>query len=276
MKHLLLVVMGLLYAATAFPFGVYIFADMEGCTGVTNSEQISSGFGAARMEEDINACVAACFEAGATRVVVRDGHSSGRNVNPAHIDPRAELIQGQTPGVRYQHLDGCEAIILLGYHAMSLTPNAILAHSYSSRNTQAMYINGREVGEIGIDALIATEHGVPVVLVIGADDACREAEDWIPGVVTCQTKKSITTQSGKCLSAKRSHARIARKTKEAVAKRHSIPMIQPVYPSTLRTELVPKGSVRVVFPEYVRDPNPRIREKTGNNVEALLIGKPRK
>lgn len=276
MKRLLLSLVALCAATTAFPFGVYIFADMEGCTGVTNSEQVANGYGAARMEEDINACVAACFEAGATRVVVRDGHSSGVNVNPAHIDPRAELIQDKTPGVRYQNLEGCEALILLGYHAMSLTPNAILAHSYSSRNTQAMYINGREVGEIGIDALIAAEHRVPVVLVIGADDACREAEEWIPGVVTCQTKKSITTQSGKCLPAKRSHARIARKTREALAKRHTIPMVTPVYPATLRTELVPKGGGRVFFPDYVRDPNPRIREKSGNNIERLLLGAPKK
>lgn len=46
-------------------------------------------------------------------------------------------------------------------------PNAILAHSYSSLNIQARYINGREVGEIGLDALIAAEHKVPVVMVQG-------------------------------------------------------------------------------------------------------------
>ena len=273
MRRLLLITLSLLYAASAFPFGVYIFADMEGCTGVTNSEQVAGGFGAERMAEDINACVAACFEAGATRVVVRDGHSSGTNVDPAKIDPRAELIQGTTRGVRYQGLEGCEAIILLGYHAMSLTPNAILAHSYSSRAIQAMYINGREVGEIGIDALIAAEHGVPVVLVSGADDACREAQAWIPGVVTSQTKQSVTTQSGKCLSAKRSRARLARKTRKALALRPRIPLLTPTYPATLRREWVPKGATRVFFPGYVRDPNPRVSEKSGNNIEELLLGK---
>ena len=48
-----------------------------------------------------------------------------------------------------------------------------------------------------MDAIIAAEHKVPVVLVQGADDACAEAREWIPGVVTCQSKKSTTVQSGK-------------------------------------------------------------------------------
>lgn len=276
MKKICFLLVALMCSMAAYPFGVYIFADMEGCSGVTNSEQVAGGEGALRMAEDINVCVAACFEAGATRVVVRDGHGSGKNVDPAKIDPRAELIQGPTPGVRYRNLEGCEAIILLGYHAMSLTPNAILAHSYSSKHNQAMYINGREVGEIGIDALIAGEHGVPVILVQGADDACREAEAWIPEVVTCQVKRSITTQSGKCLSLKRSHKLLARKTKTALAKRTQIPLVRTVYPVTLRTERVPKGSVRTHHPDYVRDPNPRFSERTADRVEEALYGKPKR
>ena len=157
----------------AWAFKVYISADMEGATGITCRTQILNGEGAERMTEDINVCIAACFEAWATEVVVRDGHSRGTNVDPTKIDPRARLIQGKTPRQRFKDIDGSQAMILLGYHAMSLTPNAILAHSYSSLNIQARYINGREVGEIGLDAL----------------------------------------------SAEKSHKLLARKTKEALAKR---------------------------------------------------------
>jgi hypothetical protein len=39
---------------------------------------------------DMNACIEGCFAAGATEVVNRDHHSSGRNVNPQSIDKRAE------------------------------------------------------------------------------------------------------------------------------------------------------------------------------------------
>jgi D-aminopeptidase len=38
------------------------------------------------MAGDMNACIEGCFAAGATEVVVRDHHSSGRNVDPDLID----------------------------------------------------------------------------------------------------------------------------------------------------------------------------------------------
>ena len=45
--------------------------------------------------------------------------------------------------------------------------------------------NGRKAGEIGIDAAIAGDLGIPTVLVTGDDKTCREAEEWIPVLVTC-------------------------------------------------------------------------------------------
>ena len=42
-------------------FSVYIFADMEGCSGLTNRDQILTEEGSLRMAEDMNACIAACF-----------------------------------------------------------------------------------------------------------------------------------------------------------------------------------------------------------------------
>jgi len=64
---------------------------------------------------------------------------------------------------------------LLGYHEKALTPGAVLAHSYSSLTIQGMWLNGREVGEIGMDASIAAEHGVPVVMVSGCDKTVAKA-----------------------------------------------------------------------------------------------------
>jgi len=82
---------------------VYVFADMEGICGITNKEQTLPGEalyldGCRLMAEDMNACVAGCFDAGATEGVIRDGHGGGVNVDPKRIDPRARLIQGATPG----------------------------------------------------------------------------------------------------------------------------------------------------------------------------------
>jgi len=246
---------------------------MEGCSGLTCSEQVFGKEGKQLMAGDMNACIDGCFAAGATEVVVRDHHGGGRNVDPQAIDKRAKLLQGETPGSRFKDLEGSAAIILLGYHAMALTPGGTLAHSYSSASIQGMWLNGREVGEIGVDAAIAAEHNVPVVMVSGDDKCCAEARSWIPGVVTCQTKVGTGPQSADLLPLDESRRLITQQTKEAVAKRNEIRLLKIDYPATIRWDYLPKGSLRTHNPEFKPVENPRRVEKTGESVETLLIGK---
>lgn len=254
-------------------FKVYISTDMEGCTGVTSSEQVSGTEGKQLMTGDMNACIDGCFAAGATEVVIRDHHGGGRNVDPQAIDKRATLIQGPTPESRFKDIEDSAAMILLGYHAKALTPGGTLAHSFSSASIQGMWLNGREVGEIGVDAAIAAEHNVPVVLVSGDDKCCAEARSWLPGVVTCQTKVGTGPQSAEALPLDESRRLITQKTKEALAKRNEIRPIEIDYPATIRWDYLPKGSLRTHNPEFKPVDNPRRVEKTGNSVESLLIGK---
>lgn len=262
---------GLPSAAQAFK--VYIATDMEGCSGVASSEQIAADVGKELMAGDMNACIAGCFAAGATEVVVRDIHGGGRNVEPQVIDRRAKLIQGSTPEKRFKDVEGSAAIILLGYHARALTPGGTLAHSFSSASIQGMWLNGREVGEIGIDAAIAAEYHLPVVMVSGDDKTCAEARSWIPGVVVCQTKNGTGPQSADLLPLEEARRLITQKTEEALAKRNEIRPIMIAYPATIRWDYLPKGSLRTHNPLFKPVDNPRRVEKTGDSVEALLLRK---
>lgn len=246
---------------------------MEGCSGVSCSEQVAGEEGKRLMTGDLNACVEGCFAAGATEVVVRDHHGGGLNVDPQAIDKRAKLIQGETPESRFKDIEGSAAIILLGYHSMALTPGGTLAHSFSSASIQGMLLNGRKVGEIGVDAAIAAEHNVPVVMVSGDDKCCAEVRSWLPGVVTCQTKVGTGPQSADLVPLEESRRLITQKTKEALAKRNEIRPVKIDYPATLRWDYLPKGSLRTHNPEFKPVDNPRRVEKTGDSVEALLIGK---
>ena len=272
-----MVLAGLFLACPVHAFKVYVFADMEGISGIAGSEQTIGAekeVGRRLMAEDINACVAGCFAAGASEVVVRDGHGSGLNVSPAAIDPRARLIQGATPGVRFKDLDGAEALILLGYHAKSLTPGAVLAHSYSSATIQRMWLNTVEVGEIGVDAAIAGEHGVPVVMVSGDDQVAAEARWWIPGqVTTCETKKGLGPQRAELVPLEEAHRLIRTKTEEAVRQRNKVPVMRAAYPATMAWDYLPKGSLRTYDPAFKPVADPRRVEKTGGSVEGLLLGK---
>jgi D-amino peptidase len=246
---------------------------MEGCSGVTCSEQVAGEEGKDLMTGDMNACIEGCFAAGATEVVIRDHHGGGQNVKPESIDKRATLIQGETQGTRFKDIEGSAAMILLGYHAKALTPDGTLAHSYSSASIQGMWLNGREVGEIGVDAAIAAEHNVPVVMVSGDDKCCAEAQSWLPGVVTCQTKVGTGPQSADVLPLGESRRLITQKTKEALAKRNEIRSLKIDYPATIRWDYLPTGSLRTHNPEFKPVDDPRRVEKTGDSVEALLIGK---
>ena len=254
-------------------FKVYISTDMEGCSGVTCSEQVAAEEGKQLMAGDMNACIEGCIAAGATEVVIRDHHGGGRNVNPESIDRRAKLIQGATPENRFKDIEGSAAIIFLGYHALALTPGGTLAHSYSSASIQGMWLNGREVGEIGVDAAIAAEHNVPVVMVSGDDKCCAEARSWLPGVVTCQTKVGTGPQSADLVPLEESRRLITQKTAESLANRKEIRPIKIEYPATIRWDYLPKGSLRTHNPAFKPFNNPRRVEKTGDSVEALLIGK---
>ncbi|MCU0913474.1 MAG: M55 family metallopeptidase [Planctomycetes bacterium] len=261
------------HAVAAQGFKVYISTDMEGCSGVTCSKQVAGAEGKQLMAGDMNACIEGCLAAGATEVVVRDHHGGGRNVDPNAIDRRAKLIQGATPGHRFGGLEGSAAIILLGYHAKALTPEGTLAHSYSSASIQGMWLNGRSVGEIGVDAAIAAEHKVPVVMVSGDDKACAEARAWLPGVVTCQTKKGTGPQSADLVPVEEARRLITQKTKEALARRQEIRPLTITYPATIRWDYLPKGSLRTHDPAFKPFDNARRVEKTGDAVEVLLIGK---
>lgn len=277
-KRIALCLSVLVCALQAQAFKVYVFVDMEGISGITHSGQtLSDGAayseGCRLMEADINACVAGCFDAGAKEVTVRDGHGSGNHVDPARIDPRARLVQGPTPGVRFGGFENSVALILLGYHAKALTPEALLAHSYSSLTIQGMWLNGREVGEIGVDAAIAAEHGVPVVMVSGDDKACAEAREWIPGVITCETKKGTGPQSAELVPLEAAHRLIREKTVQALRKRKEIPCITVSYPAKMRWDYLPKGHVRTYDPTFKPVANPRRVEKTGGSVEKMLLGK---
>ena len=72
------------------------------------------------------------------------------------VDPRADLISGSTPGVLLADLDGCDGLILLGYHAKAGTPGAVCEHTMSSVTWQNLWINGRlKVRSVFVPILLA-------------------------------------------------------------------------------------------------------------------------
>lgn len=254
---------------------IFIFCDMEGISGISQLGYVRKGeslysLGCKLMAQEINACVDACFSAGADDVIVRDGHSSGVNVNPLEIDPRAELIQGASGGCRFPGIDDCDGLILLGYHAMAGTSNAVLEHTFRS-DVQNMWIDGRRSGEFALDATIAAEHKVPTIMVSGDDKVCTEAKSLLPDVVTCQVKTSLTGSCARMLSPQRAHELIGKKTCEAIRRLGSFPLLNVASPVTLKIEYVERADLPTPGGKGVLLLDGRTCEITRNTLEEALL-----
>ena len=185
---------------------VYISVDLEGISGVNGDDQTSAGqpeYGRARklMAEDANAAIRGAFEGGATDVLVNDSHGSQRNLLPEDLDPRARLISHsfKRHGMMEGLDDTFDAVIFVGYHAKADAPRGLFAHT-GSGVVRDLQINGRSVGEGGMNALLAAWYGVPVVAVSGDDVAVAEVKESVPAC-------AVSWSSARSTCARRSSSR---------------------------------------------------------------------
>jgi D-amino peptidase len=180
---------------------VYISVDMEGISGVNGDDQTAAGqpeYGRARklMAEDANAAIRGAFAGGATAVVVNDSHGGQRNLLPEDLDPRARLISHsfKRHGMMEGLDDSFDAVIFVGYHAKADAPRGLFAHT-GSGIVRDLQINGRSVGEGGMNAALAAWYGVPVVAVSGDDVAVAEVKESVPEVRTVAVKRAINMRA---------------------------------------------------------------------------------
>ncbi|MBR6322456.1 MAG: M55 family metallopeptidase, partial [Lachnospiraceae bacterium] len=91
--------------------------DLEGISLVNTADMMSGEgyvYACRRLEADLNAAIAGCFDAGMDAVWYVDGHCGGKNLDPANIDSRASQISDfNDPGI----FDDCVAYLEVGLHA---------------------------------------------------------------------------------------------------------------------------------------------------------------
>lgn len=232
-------------AAAAQParLKVYISVDMEGIAGVVAPHQTGPGgheYGWARrlMTAEANAAIAAAFDAGATEVVVNDSHGPQTNLPADEIDRRASLITGQPkPMGMTQGLDSTfDAAIYIGYHAHGSEAGSVLGHTFSGA-LKHVRVNGQEVGEYGLNGMVAGHFGVPVVLISGDDKVAAEARAFFPGIETVVVKQGIALAAARTLHPEVARARIAAGVKTALGRRQEIRPARQTTPVTLEIEL---------------------------------------
>lgn len=171
---------------------VFLLTDLEGIAGVLDIDymdrmgekyQIARGL----LSESINLAVRTCFDCGANRVYYLDGHGGGGNVREELIDSRAQKCSiSEWQELLRTGLIDCQ--IELGSHARAGTEGGFLDHTISSKTWFCHRVNGREMSELAMHALVCGAYGVPVVACIGDEGACRQAREYIPEIYTGAVK----------------------------------------------------------------------------------------
>jgi len=180
---------------------VMITVDLEGCAGVIANDPDQRDFQRRMMTDELNAAARGAFAGGATMVCGGESHANMRFIDPERLDPRVRFVSGQPKPLNHMAgIDGGFALALfVGYHAMSGALHGVMAHTFSSKNIFSVRLNGRELGEIGIDAALCGHFGVPVGLVTGDRATIDEARALLPGVTTVAVKEGLGYQSALCL-----------------------------------------------------------------------------
>ena len=163
-------------------YRIYISVDMEGLAGAVTGNQISATgneYAAYRkiMVGEVLAAIAGAREAGATEFVVSDSHGSLQNIPIDDLPADVKLIRGEArklgmvEGIDRGKFDG---VMFIGYHASASNPRGVRAHTFSSARLSEVKLNGVSASEGYINAAVAGQFGVPVLLVTGDDVTVEE------------------------------------------------------------------------------------------------------
>lgn len=178
---------------------VYISFDMEGVTGVCNHDQVNIAHAdyprcRAQLVREVRAACEGALAAGAKRIVVKDAHESGRNIDGRELPAPVELVSGWSghPLHMVQEIsDEFDAALFIGYHAYAGSLGNPLAHTFSSKKVGSMRLNGQIASEYLICAHAAGMFGVPVVFVAGDEALCAHVAEHAPACRTVTTMRGI-------------------------------------------------------------------------------------
>lgn len=215
--------------ANANGMKVYISADMEGVAGVVGKQQLTpQGFEFQQFREfmtaEVNAAIEGAREEGATEIVVSDSHGTGLNLLMDALPQDIQLVRSwPRPLAMMEGIDeSFSAAIFLGYHSSVANTEGVAAHTISSASFSSVKINGTEMSEGGINALIAGHFGVPVVMMSGDDAAVKEVSDMLGPIEGAIVKWQCSHTAARTLMPEAAQALIKEKVRAGLQRRQEL------------------------------------------------------
>lgn len=198
---------------------IYMSVDLEGITGVVGSHQCPHEGAPEYVKRlvtlDVNAAIEGARSSGATEIWVNENHS-GRDLIYEEVDPIAEVLTGKPkPLYTMEGLDSSfDCIFFVGLHTRAGTGLSVLDHTWTTKCVQELRINGKPVGELGLNALVADYYDVPIVFVSGDQAMADEAVDLLGRVECAVVKIGLDRYAARC-----PHPSVAReRIRDAAAK----------------------------------------------------------
>ena len=223
------------------PRKVFIRVDMEGISGVVSPEQVRPGgpeydYARRMLMHDLKAVLDGAFAAGCVEAVIYDAHLTGRNIDVDLVDSRASVISGKPAllnGFFYAQADVVAPLFMVGCHARAGAADALLAGTYDG-DIAELRLNGVLLGELGMEAALAGEHGVPLAFVSGDTAAVREVQELLGSdVQVVEVKKAISPTGGICLPTARTGKMLREAAIRAVREAGNVPSLVFQSPATL-------------------------------------------
>ncbi len=224
------------------PLKVYISADMEGITGVASADQLSpAGFEYQQAREwmtnEVLAAIQGAREAGATEFVVSDSHGNGESllIDKFPNDVPVRIVRSfPRPLGMMEGIDSSfGAVIFIGYHASTSSTTGVRAHTQSSALLTRIALNGVSMSEAGINAAIAAQYGVPVVMITGDDAIVEDTKRRLGPIEGVAVKQAIGFHSAATLTPAAAEKLIRQQAKAALERRGQMKPYAVAAPITL-------------------------------------------
>lgn len=178
---------------------VYISADIEGVTGITNWDEAARTKPdypkfAEQMAREVKAACEGALKAGADEIWIKDAHASGRNLDVIDFPENIKLIRAWSghPFSMFQELDSSfDAVVMTGYHSYAGSSGNPLAHTMDDERIAFVKINDEWASEFLLGLYTASMVGVPVVFVSGDEELCKHVNLFNKNIKTVAVKKGV-------------------------------------------------------------------------------------
>ena len=209
------------------PLKVLVLYDMEGVSGASSVRHTNFGAdpeyteGRKSLTADVNAAIAGLKAAGATEIIVCDGHGSGNSQGPdvfeAELLAPAKMISRDRPFDIYMdsYDQSFDAIVAIAMHAGAGNPDGFISHTYTVQDVQYR-LNGTPFNETMILAMGAARFGIPVIMTSGDDQFEKEVKRYLPWVKYAAGKHAVGRAKAEPFARDEVSRRIEKAAREAL------------------------------------------------------------